>query len=303
MNLTSCQRFQGLEKRTLFFPKSGKWMAALVCVSVWAAEPAITNAPLVATEPPAAAVDTLPDATELLKQVVAGLPAEPLAIQARLEGRDDLDAMDKLRLAEMHMDWKAGAIHADYSIRDAFGADLAKLEVTRPANGEIGYKLFRGAKLEPAMLTLLDSPLEGTDINWLDLTLSYLWWSGGRTVGTEHVKGRLCYVVDLPIPRGVSTICATMRLWIEAKFHMLMQAEAFDAKQQRLRALRIKSFKKIKDLWMIEDLEVQSYPSRHRTLLRVQEVRRNGELLSGSGEPAPAAEPMEQLPPSTPVRR
>ena len=97
-------------------------------------------------------------------------------------------------------------------------------------------------------------------------------------------------------------MCAVVRLWIEAKVHVLLQAEAYDARQQRLRALRIKSFKKIKDLWMIEDLEVQTYPSRHRTLLRVQAVRRADEILQGSAEPPPASA-IEQLPPSAPVVR
>ena len=282
----------------------GKLTAALLGAVVFSlAEPALTNAPATATEPPAAAVDTLPDATELLKQVVAGLPSEPLSIQARVEGRNDLDSMDLLRLAEMHMEWKGGAIKADYTIRDAFGGNLARIALERPANGAITYKLFQGPQLEPAALTLLDSPVAGLDLNWLDLSLSYLWWPNGRTVGTEHVKGRLCYVVDLPVPRDVSALCSIVRVWIEAKVHVLLQAEAYDAKQQRMRALRIKSFKKVKDLWLIEDLEVQSYPSKHCTILRVQEVRRNGELLTGAAEPPPAAMPDEKLSPATPVTR
>lgn len=282
------------------FPVLGTALAALLLAGACAvaAEPASP-----AAEPPAAALDTLPDATALLQQVVAGLPTDPLTIQARVEGRDDLDYLDKLRLADMRLEWKEGAIHADYTIRDAFGGNLARLAVERPAHGEIAYKLFQGPQLEPATLTLLDSPLAGLDLNWLDLSLSYLWWPNGRTIGTESVKGRPCYVVDLPVPRDVSALCSTVRLWIEAKVHVLLQAEAFDAKQQRLRALRIKSFKKVKDLWLIEDLEVQAYPSRHRTLLRVQEVRRKGELLTGAAEPPPAPEPLENLPPSAPVHR
>jgi hypothetical protein len=163
--------------------------------------------------------------------------------------------------------------------------------------------LFRGAKLEPAELAQLDSPLEGTDLNWLDLTLSYLWWPNGRTVGAESIKGRECYMVDLPIPPGVATHCALIRLWIESKFHMLMQAEALDAKQQRLRVLRIKSFKKVKDVWMVEDLEVKSYPSRHRTLLSVQEVRRSGVLLTEAAELPPADTTGEKRSSTDPVGR
>ena len=263
--------------------------------------PVMSLAYAATNEPPPAAVTSLPDATQLLREVVAGLPAEPLTVQARVEGRDDLDYLDKVRLAEMQLDWKGGAIHAAYIIRDAFGANLARLEVVRPADGAMAYKLFRGPQLAPATLTILDLPLEGTDINWLDLSLSYLWWPNGRTVGMEHVKGRACYVVDLPVPPEASTLCAVVRLWIEAKVHVLLQAEAYDGKQQRLRALRVKSFKKIKDEWMVEDIEVQAYPSRHRTLLRVQEVRRAGEILQGGAEPPPAS--VEQLPPSAPVGR
>ncbi|TAN35972.1 MAG: outer membrane lipoprotein-sorting protein [Verrucomicrobia bacterium] len=271
------------------FPRLGKLFAVFAVFSVTAAEP------------PPAAVATLPDAAQLLRQVVAGLPNEPLTIQARVEAYDDLDYLDKLRLAEMHLAWKDGAIQADYTIRDGFGANLARLELARPAEGAMTYKLFRGAQLAPEPLTMLDLPLEGTDINWLDLSLSYLWWPGGRTVGMEHVKGRACYVVDLPVPREVSTVCVMVRLWIEAKVHVLLQAEAYDAKQQRLRVLRIKSFKKVNDLWMLEDLEVQTYPRRHHTLLRVQELRRAGEVLQGDAEPPPAA--VEQLPPTAPVTR
>ena len=322
MNLRSRSVFPGLEthrvgfskawKKLLFpFPMLGKLCAALLGASVFSsAEPALTNAPsainhspstISAVEPPTAAVDTLPDATELLKQVVAGLPSEALTIQARVEGRDDIDLMDKVRLAEMHMEWKGGAIKADYTIRDAFGGNLARLNVERPANGRIAYQAFQGPKLEPAVLTLLDSPIAGLDLNWLDLSLSYLWWPDGRTVDTEHVKGRLCYVVDLPVPRDVSALCSTVRLWIEAKVHVLLQAEAFDAKQKRMRMLRIKSFKKVKDFWMVEDLEVMSYPSKHRSLLSVQEVRRNGVLVNDKPEPPPAQ--IEHLPPATPVTR
>lgn len=281
--------------------KKSMWLPALLCSLALAVH--AFEAPAAGTDDPLpAAVDTLPDATQLLREVVAGLPAEPLTIQARIEGRDELDYLDKLRQAEMHLEWNGGAIHADYTIRDAFGANLARLDVQRPANGAITYKLFRGPSLTPDTLTVLDLPLEGTDINWLDLSLGYLWWAGGRTVGLEHIKGRACYVVDLPVPREVATMCAVVRLWIEAKVHVLLQAEAYDARQQRLRALRIKSFKKIKDLWMIEDLEVQTYPSRHRTLLRVQAVRRADEILQGSAEPPPASA-VEQLPPSAPVVR
>jgi len=36
--------------------------------------------------------------------------------------------------------------------------------------------------------------------------------------------------------------------------------------------MEIKSFKKIEGLWTIQDIDVESFPSRHKTLLRVRDV-------------------------------
>ncbi|MCX6998426.1 MAG: outer membrane lipoprotein-sorting protein [Kiritimatiellaeota bacterium] len=106
------------------------------------------------------------------------------------------------------------------------------------------------------------------------------------------------------MPAGTAAPCAAIRLWIEAQVRVLLQAETCDVRGQRLRALRVKSFKKIQDLWMIQDLEVETYPARHRTLLRVQEVRRSGRLIQGREAPAAApVEPLPALPPEAPVGR
>ena len=262
------------------------------------------SASVPAAEPRPAAIATLPDGVRLLQEVVAGLPQELLQIKARLEARNRSDDLDKVRLAEMSLDWRGGAIKAEYTLSDAFGGQLARLEVRRTPAGALVYSGFRGPELKPVEHLDLGQPLEDTDINWLDLSLSFLWWPDARTIGTEHIKGRRCYVVEVPVPAGTAAPSAFVRLWIEAQVRVLLQAEAFDARPQQLRALRVKSFKKIQDLWMIQDLEVETYPSRHRTLLRVQEVRRNGRIIQGLEEPAAApVEPLPALPPEAPVGR
>jgi len=255
-----------------------------------------------ADQPPPAVVATWPDGARLLEQVVAGLPQEPLQIKARLEARNRLDDLDKVRLAEMSLDWRGGALTADYTLSDAFGGKLVRLEVRRPPAGALAYAAYGGSELKPTEHLELSQPLADTDITWLDLSLSFLWWPGARTIATERVKGRLCYVVEVPVPADTAAPCVLVRLWIEAQVRVLLQAEACDARQQRLRALRVKSFKKIQDLWMIQDLEVETYPSKHRTLLRVQEVRRSGRIIQGSEEPA-AVVPLPVLPPDAPVGR
>jgi len=265
--------------------------------------PAWAPAAAAPAEPPPAAIATLPAGPQLLREVIAGLPQEPLQIKARLEAYNRLDDLDKVRLAVMDLDWRGGALKADYNLTDAFGGPLARLEVRRQPDGALAYTAYGGPDVKPMAQPDLSRPLAGTDLTWLDLSLSFLWWPGARTIGTERVKGRPCYVVEVPAPAGAAAGCAAVRLWIETQVRVLMQAEAYDARGERLRALRVKSFKKLQDLWMVQDLEVESYPSRHWTLLRVVEVRRGGRLVSGAGAPAAAAEPLPALPPNAPVGR
>ena len=50
----------------------------------------------------------------------------------------------------------------------------------------------------------LVAPIEGTDISWMDLSLSFLWWPDAVLSGREDVKGRDCLVVDTFEPQGIA---------------------------------------------------------------------------------------------------
>ena len=128
----------------------------------------------------------------------------------------------------------------------------------------------------------LSGAIQETDVTWIDLSLSFLWWRGGQTVGAEKIKGRFCYVVDLPIPEGSAMGLAGVRLWIDPQAHVMMRAAAMDMAGQMMRRLEVKSLKKIDEIWMVKDLEIRSYPSRHKTMLRVRSV----EVLSDGPQPS-----------------
>jgi hypothetical protein len=64
-----------------------------------------------------------------------------------------------------------------------------------------------------------------------------------------------------------------VRLWIEEKIRVLLQAEGYDAQGEAVRRLWVQSCKKINDRWMIKDMEIQQYPEIHRTRLTVRDVK------------------------------
>jgi len=117
------------------------------------------------------------------------------------------------------------------------------------------------ADLQPALL--------GTDVTWSDLTLDYLWWddvSFDDEREGETVHGQVCAVIVLK--KGERTV----RVWVDRKTGVLMQAEEFrDGRPvRRLWGTRIRKFG---ERWMANVLEVETLGSGHRTKITVEELK------------------------------
>jgi negative regulator of sigma E activity len=119
----------------------------------------------------------------------------------------------------------------------------------------------------------LNRSIAGLDLDWADLSLSFLWWDGARVIGSERVRGRFCHIVDLKAPEGQVSRYAGVRLWIDPETSLLMQADAYDARNRPVRRLQVKSLRKIDDIWMVQNLDIFTQPSRDRVTLRVRNVK------------------------------
>lgn len=233
-----------------------------------------------------AAVDDTPDsdnapiypfAQELLDTVTANLPSVPVLVKAQIQSRDAGGEIERSFGADMRLDWHGRPPSAKYTIRDAFGDTLEGLNIVWRETGPREFRYFEGDPPVAAKLKNPYSEIQGTDISWTDLSLSYLWWRGGKTVGAENIKGRYCYIVDLRAPADEAGEYAGVRLWIDPQIRILLQAAAYDAEGQLVKMLEVKSFKKIRGVWIIQNLDVQSFPVRHKTTLRVKEASAEGQ--------------------------
>jgi hypothetical protein len=217
--------------------------------------------------------DKLPAAQELLDACIGTLPDIPLLVTGQLQSRSkDGDIEQKINV-EMLLDWQAHPPTARYTLRDAFGVTLEHLSITWHEGEAPEYRYFTGDPLAAAPLPELSAPVRGTDISWMDLSLSFLWWPGGRTVGAEEVRSRACYVVDVPAPTNAFFGCTGARLWIDPGVGIMLRADAYDEAGVIMRRMEVKSFKKINSRWVIQNIEIESFPSRHRTVLRVRDVQ------------------------------
>ena len=228
---------------------------------------------LAATVVLAQSSETLPEATTLQEACKQTLPDIPLLITGELQAKNkDGDLEQKLNL-EMILDWRNEPASARYTLRNNFGEPEEHLSVTWTSEGTSEYRYFTGNPLTATSLPPLDEPVQKTDISWLDLSLSYLWWTNSATIGSDEIRGRFCYIIEAFPPKKNATSCKAIRAWIDPQINLLLKAETFNAQDELVRRMEIKSFKKIRGRWVIENIEIQSFPTRHKTIWRVRDVK------------------------------
>jgi hypothetical protein len=210
-----------------------------------------------------------PEAEALLAKLRSTFPAVPVDISSEMLVMNAAGDIERRVRVDLFLNWSAAEPYARYIIRDAFGAPLEELSVRWRADGTRTCRYQKGDPMAEAPLPDLSDAVQGTDISWLDLTLAYLRWRGGKTVGAESVRSRFCFIVDVEAPKEDAERYAGVRLWIDPQIGLLLQAAAYDHEGNLAKLLEVKSFKKIRDVWIIKDIDVQSYPARHRTRLRV----------------------------------
>ncbi len=219
-----------------------------------------------------AAAEPWPDGDDLLRRVRAAMPAQPIRLDAELRTQNPRGEIIRVLNARIDLDWGAPVPTAEYQIRDRFGRRRERFRISWPPGEAPVYAYAAGDPLEEAPVPNLYETIDGTEISWADLTLSFLWWRGAETVGTDRRRGRLCYVLDIPAPEEAPGGYSGVRLWVDPETHLLLQADAYDADEELARRLQVKSLRRIDEVWMVQDLDVHRFPSRNRTTLRVNDL-------------------------------
>lgn len=169
--------------------------------------------------------------------------------------------------------WGDQTPQSQYTISDSLGRPLERLTLVHGPDPVVEYE--SGDPLTKQPFTSLARPIQNTDITWMDLTLSFLWWQKATFEEEDSVKGFDCYVIRATAPEDVDDVVyKSVRVWISKKAGMMLRAEGLDANGKPIRRLWINSVQKIDDAYMIKDMEIQKYPTRQRTKLTIDTVER-----------------------------
>jgi len=217
-----------------------------------------------------------PTVAALLDRVLAQMPEEPIRIAGRLAVRDRAQRAIRSYDVDIQFHATGDAVYGAYTLFDKLGARLEQFKVERRAGKIPLYRYFRGDPPKEAPVPDVSSAVRDTGITWSDLALPFLWWRDGSVVGSESVRGRDCYVVDLNPQPGELKRPVVVRAWIDKDYHMFLKAEEYGPGGQKLRRLLVQSFKKIENEWMVKDIVVDgttNLPSGYKTVLIIDDMR------------------------------
>lgn len=231
-------------------------------------------------EPPTDAVAQLPSVDELMTRLLARLPSQPVRIEGELVTVPAKGSKTRLSIT-IQLRYPH---EATYTIGDVFGRALEQLTVQRDDGGKATYLYLAGSPLAATTPPPLSTRIQDTALTWMDLTLGFLWWSGGRIIGQEENRGQPCYVLDRHAPAGVREPYTSVRIWVDTRASVLLQADTFDKLGEPSRRLAVKSIKKLNNEWMIKDLVVEELPTGAQTTLRVHDAR-NPDAVTESESP------------------
>ena len=208
-------------------------------------------------------------ADDILAYVRTRLPSDPLTLSGTLKVRTKQGFTQASLPVEMQLDWGATTPTAAYRIGDQ------TLDITW--NQELPSYAFSNPDHSPT------DPIQETGLTWADLSFSVLWWPGSQLIDEEKKINRECYVVDVPVPDSVNS----MRLWIEKKMGMLLEAKTLNAQKKEIRRMRIKSIKKMDGMWVAKDLEIADKTTGNKTTLQITDLQwKNPKPIESDSQPS-----------------
>ncbi len=134
------------------------------------------------------------------------------------------------------------------------------------------FLLKAGNKAEKMAPANYAQAIAGTDVCYEDLAMRFLYWKGGRVLedtADSRVKGRDCYIVELPNPTPKVGQYAWMRLWIDKENGTAWQIDGYGADGKLKKRFSITSVQKLSDgSWFFKQmkLEVRSPQNPDRTI-------------------------------------
>lgn len=221
---------------------------------------------LLAGAAPAASAEV--SAEELMDRVRRSMPDVPLELEASLRVLDPSGKPLRTVTAGVLLTPREEGRTARYTLFDAFGSVQEEMTVEL-GGGSAGFRFAQGDPPVAAELPDLFAGIQGTGISWMELSFSFFWWPNPRLVGAERVANRWdCQIVEIDCPPEHVGGWSQVRLWVAPAYSAVVRGEAW-RDGRAIKRFDVQSVKKLRQVYMIGDLEVKDLVTGGRTRLKV----------------------------------
>ncbi len=120
-------------------------------------------------------------------------------------------------------------------------------------------------KVTPAQF---DHKIRGTDVTYEDLALKFLYWPDAQVVGSNNIRTRNCWKLELNAPNRQSQY-ARMLLWVDKSGGALMRMEGYGPSGALSKRFEVVSAQKIDNRWFLKQMRIEQFqPGTNRVQSR-----------------------------------
>jgi hypothetical protein len=138
-----------------------------------------------------------------------------------------------------------------YSFANPPGALLLRLGEKESRLEELSAK---GA--EKISAAKFDQKVRGTAVTYEDLSLRFLYWPNARVMGSDTMRTRLCWELELRPPDHDSQYSRVL-LWVDKNSGALMQMEGYDWNGHLAKRFEVISAQKIEGRWFLKQMRIE----------------------------------------------
>lgn len=113
----------------------------------------------------------------------------------------------------------------------------------------------------------LDDAVRGTAITYEDLAFGFLYWPNARVVGSDFLRTRSCWKLQLLSSSNESQY-GRVDLWVDKEGGALMRMEGFDRSGKVRRRFEVVSAQKIDDRWFLKQMRVEMMDPGNGAVIR-----------------------------------
>lgn len=154
----------------------------------------------------------------------------------------------------------------------------------RLANDHFDLLELVGGKTTRFSDTKLAEKINGTDLSYEDLAMSFLYWKNSKVMGEEKVNGQICHKLRLINPSSTAGDYRIVYVWVHKKYGALMKVVGYNRNGHPLKQFQVTDLMRVGKEYTLEKMRVDSIqPGENKVVgITYLEFERPRKVTAGS---------------------